>query len=129
MKVKELFKVIDTTNLPDVSIIDNTNSRSITTFKYPHNGDTYIQSMLNQFGNRIVEQNGVTFGTDILYRQSITRWYKTSDKYPEMGEFVLGYNTTEKIYTVVKWDGTDWIDDNFCCYNIDYWTELVRCEV
>ena len=56
-------------------------------------------------------------------------WYKTSDKYPESGEFVLGYDSIGKVYAVVKWDGIDWVDDNFVCYNVDYWTELTQCEV
>lgn len=65
MTVKELFNVIDTTNLPDISIIDNTNSQRVKTFKYPDDSNRYVQSMLNQFGIRVVEQNGVTFGSDI----------------------------------------------------------------
>lgn len=65
MTVKELCSVISTTNLPDIIIVDNTNSQSVKTFKYPNDGNNYIQSMLNQFGDRVIEQNGVTFGSDM----------------------------------------------------------------
>ena len=65
MKVKELFEVIDTKfSYYDISIIDEADSRSIKTFKYPQDGRTYVDEMLNQFGDRIVISNGVTFGTD-----------------------------------------------------------------
>ena len=65
MKIKELFEVIDTSvSFPDISIIDDTDSRSVKTFKYPQNGINYVDEMLNQFGDRIVISNGVTFGID-----------------------------------------------------------------
>ena len=65
MKVKELFKVIDTRfYCPDVTIVDDTDSRSVKTFKYPQDGRTYVDGMLNQFGDRIIIPDGVTFGTD-----------------------------------------------------------------
>lgn len=65
MKVKELFEVIDTKfSYYDITIIDETDSRSVKTFKYPQDGRTYVDRMLNQFGDRIVISNGVTFGTD-----------------------------------------------------------------
>lgn len=65
MKVKELFEVIDTGfSCPDISIIDDMDSRSVKTFKYPQDGRTYVDEMLNQFGNRIIIPGGVTFGTD-----------------------------------------------------------------
>lgn len=65
MKVKELFEVIDTKfSYYDISIIDEVDSRSIKTFKYPQDGRTYVDRMLNQFGDRTVIPNGVTFGTD-----------------------------------------------------------------
>ena len=65
MKVKELFEVIDTKfSYYDITIIDEADSRSIKTFKYPQDGRTYVDEMLNQFGDRIVISNGVTFGTD-----------------------------------------------------------------
>lgn len=65
MKVEELFKVIDTKYFcPDITIVDDTNSRSIKTFKYPQNGRTYVDGMLNQFGGRIVIPHSVVFGTD-----------------------------------------------------------------
>ena len=65
MKVKELFEVIDTKfSYYDISIIDEADSRSIKTFKYPQDGRTYVDEMLNQFGDRIVISNGVTFGID-----------------------------------------------------------------
>ena len=65
MKVKELFKVIDTRFYsPDVTIIDDTDSRSVKTFKYPQDGRTYVDGMLNQFGDRVIVSHGVVFGTD-----------------------------------------------------------------
>ena len=65
MKVKELFEVIDTNvSLPDITIIDDLDSRSVKTFKYPQDGRTYVDGMLNQFGNRVIIPDGVTFGTD-----------------------------------------------------------------
>ena len=65
MKVKELFKVIDTSfSCPDISIIDDMDSRSVKTFTYPQNGINYVDEMLSQFGDRIIIPSGVTFGTD-----------------------------------------------------------------
>ena len=65
MKVKDLFKVVDTKiHFPDITIVDDANSRSVKTFKYPQDGRTYVDEMLNQFGDRIVISNGVTFGID-----------------------------------------------------------------
>ena len=65
MKVKELFEVIDTKfSYYDITIIDDADSRSVKTFKYPHDGRTYVDEMLNQFGDRIIISNGVTFGVD-----------------------------------------------------------------
>ena len=65
MKVKELFEVIDTKfSYYDISIIDEADSRSIKTFTYPQDGRTYVDEMLNQFGDRIIISNGVTFGVD-----------------------------------------------------------------
>lgn len=65
MKVEELFKVIDTKYFcPDITIVDDTNSRSIKTFKYPQDGRTYVDGMLNQFGDRIVIPQSVVLGTD-----------------------------------------------------------------
>lgn len=65
MKVKELFKVIDTRfSYPDITIVDDSNSRDIKTFKYPQDGRTYVDEMLNQFGDRIIILDGVIFGTD-----------------------------------------------------------------
>ena len=65
MKVKELFEVIDTSvSYPDISIIDDTDSRSVKTFKYPQDGRTYVDGMLNQFGDRVIVSHGVVFGTD-----------------------------------------------------------------
>lgn len=65
MKVKELFEVIDTRfDYQDITIIDDANSASVKTFKYPEDGRTYVDKMLNQFGDRIVIPKGVTFGTD-----------------------------------------------------------------
>lgn len=65
MKVKDLFKVIDTNiSCPDITIVDDLDSRSVKTFKYPQDGRTYVDEMLNQFGDRIIIPDGVTFGTD-----------------------------------------------------------------
>lgn len=65
MKVKELFKIIDTRFFyPDIHIIDDANSRSVKTFKYLRDGGTYVKEMLNQFGDRTIIPGGVTFGTD-----------------------------------------------------------------
>lgn len=65
MKVKKLFEVIDTNiSCPDISIIDDMDSRSVKTFKYPQDGRTYVDGMLNQFGDRTIVPDGVTFGTD-----------------------------------------------------------------
>lgn len=65
MKVKELFEVIDTSlSYPDISIIDNVNSRNVKTFKYPDDGRIYVDRMLNQFGDRTITPSGVTFGVD-----------------------------------------------------------------
>lgn len=73
MKVKELFELIDTRfDYPDITIIDNPDiatidkldSYNIKTFKYPQDGRTYIDEMLNQFGDRIVRPKGVTFGAN-----------------------------------------------------------------
>lgn len=65
MKVKGLFEVIDTSvSCPDISIIDDMDSRSVKTFKYPQDGINYVDEMLNQFGDRIIIPGGVTFGTD-----------------------------------------------------------------
>ena len=65
MKVKELFEVIDTKiSFPDITIVDDANSRSAKTFKYPQDGETYVDGMLNQFGDRIVIPQSVVFGTD-----------------------------------------------------------------
>ena len=47
MKLKELFEVIDTRYLcPDITIVDDANSRSVKTFKYPQDGRTYVDGML-----------------------------------------------------------------------------------
>ena len=65
MKVKELFEVIDTNIFcPDITIIDDSDSRRVKTFKYPQDGRTYVDGMLNQFGDRIIVSHGVNFGTD-----------------------------------------------------------------
>ena len=65
MKVKDLFEVIDTKiSFPDISIINDMDSRSVKTFKYPQDGKTYVDGMLNQFGDRTIVPYGVVFGTD-----------------------------------------------------------------
>lgn len=65
MKVEELFKVIDTRFFcPDITIIDDMDSRGIKSFKYSQDGRTYVDEMLNQFGDRAIVPHGVTFGTD-----------------------------------------------------------------
>ena len=65
MKVEDLFKVVDTRFFcPDITIVDDANSRSVKTFKYPQDGRTYVDGMLNQFGDRVIVSHGVDFGTD-----------------------------------------------------------------
>ena len=65
MKVKELFEVIDTKfSYYDITIIDDADSRSVKTFKYPQDGKTYVDEMLDQFGDRTIVPRGVDFGTD-----------------------------------------------------------------
>ena len=65
MKVEDLFKVVDTRFFcPDITIVDDANSRSVKTFKYPQDGRTYVDGMLNQFGDRAIVSHGVDFGTD-----------------------------------------------------------------
>lgn len=65
MKVKELFKVIDIRfDYPDITIIDDSYSDDVKTFKYSQDGKTYIDGMLNQFGDRIVRPKGITFGAN-----------------------------------------------------------------
>ena len=65
MKVEELFKVIDTRFFrTDIFIVDSANSRSVKTFKYLQDGETYVKEMLNQFGDRTIVPLGVDFGTD-----------------------------------------------------------------
>ena len=65
MKVEDLFKVVDTKIFfPDIAIVDDANSRSVKTFKYPQDDETYVDGMLNQFGDRIVIPQSVVFGTD-----------------------------------------------------------------
>lgn len=67
MKVKELFKVIDTKFFcPDITIIDDEDSRGVKTFKYPQDGRTYVDGMLNQFGDRTIVPHGVVFDTDCI---------------------------------------------------------------
>ena len=67
MKVKELFEVVDTRfTCPDITIIDDSElgSHTVKSFKYPQYGRTYVGSMLSQFGDRKIVNNGVIFGTD-----------------------------------------------------------------
>lgn len=65
MKVEDLFKVVDTRYFyPDITIIDDANLRSVKTFKYPQDGKTYVDRMLNQFEDRTIVQYGVDFGTN-----------------------------------------------------------------
>lgn len=65
MKVKELFEVIDMRFFyPDITIVDDANLRSVKTFKYPQDGRTYVDRMLDQFGDRTIVPHGVDFGTD-----------------------------------------------------------------
>ena len=65
MKVKELFEVIDTKiSFPDITIIADSYSKALKTFKYSQDGRTYVDGMLNQFGDKIIIPDGVTFGTD-----------------------------------------------------------------
>ena len=60
MKVKELFEVIDTKiSFPDITIVDDANLRSVKTSKYPQDGRTYVDGMLNQFGDGIIIPDGL----------------------------------------------------------------------
>ena len=64
MKVKELFKVIDTKiSFPDITIIADSYSKALKTFKHQQDGETYVDGMLNQFGDRTVIPHSVVFGT------------------------------------------------------------------
>lgn len=65
MKVKDLFEVIDTKiSCPDITIIADSHSKALKTFKYPQDGKTYVDGMLNQFGDRTVIPHSAVFGTD-----------------------------------------------------------------
>lgn len=65
MKVKDLFEVIDTKiSCPDITIIADSCSKTLKTFKYSQDGRTYVDGMLNQFGDRTVIPQSVVFGTD-----------------------------------------------------------------
>ena len=66
MKVKELFEVIDwKSTYPDITIVKNTTDlQSIKTFKYPYDSN-YVEEMLKEFGDRVIEPDGFTFGTDM----------------------------------------------------------------
>ncbi len=67
MKVKELFEVIDTRFfIPDVTIIDDSDSGGVRSFKYPQDGRAYVDGMLNQFGDRTIVPHGVVFDTDCI---------------------------------------------------------------
>ena len=64
MKVKELFEAIDTKiSFPDITIIADSYSKALKTFKYPQDGRTYTDEMLTQFGDRTVIPHSVVFGT------------------------------------------------------------------
>lgn len=65
MKVKELFEVIYAEfSYPDITIIDDADSRDVKTFKYPQDGRAYVDEMLSQFGDRTIVSHSVVFGTD-----------------------------------------------------------------
>lgn len=66
MKIKELFKFIDwKSTYPDITIVKNTTDlQSVKTFKYPYDSN-YVEEMLKEFGDEIIEPTGVTFGTDM----------------------------------------------------------------
>ena len=65
MKVKELFEAIDTKiSFPDITIIADSYSKALKTFKYQQKGRTYVDGMLNQFGDRTVIPHSVVFDTD-----------------------------------------------------------------
>lgn len=67
MTVKELFNVIDTRFFwPDITIIDDSDSGGVKSFKYPQDGITYIDKMLSQFGDRTIVQHGIVFDTDCI---------------------------------------------------------------
>ena len=63
-------------------------------------------------------------------------WHDAKKELPELNknvsaysEYVLGYDCHNQTYAVVSWDGTDWSDDNYICYNVDYWTELPKIKL
>lgn len=65
MKVKGLLEVIDTSSYPDITIVHNsTNLQSVKTFKYPDTSN-YVEELLKEFGDKDIEPEGVTFGTDL----------------------------------------------------------------
>lgn len=56
-------------------------------------------------------------------------WHDVNKELPDRLKNVLGYNVNHKAFVVVKWDGTDWSDENEICYNVDYWAELPKIEL
>lgn len=56
-------------------------------------------------------------------------WHDVNKELPDRLKNVLGYNVNRRAFVVVKWDGTDWSDENEICYNVDYWAELPKVEV
>ncbi len=67
MTVKDLFEVIDTkVSYPDITIIDDSNSGGVKSFKYPQDGITYVDEMLNRFGDRTIVQHGIVFDTNCI---------------------------------------------------------------
>lgn len=51
-------------------------------------------------------------------------WHDANKEIPDRDKWVLGYNTEDGTYAVVRWEFMDWVDDNFICHNVDYWAEL-----
>ncbi len=56
-------------------------------------------------------------------------WHDVKKELPDRLKNVLGYNENHQAFVVVKWDGTDWSDENEVCYNVDYWAELPKIKL
>lgn len=57
------------------------------------------------------------------------QWHDAKTDLPDDRRFVLGYDKENKIYSVVSWDGVDWVDDNYICYNVTHWAELPEVSI
>lgn len=67
--------------------------------------------------------------TKLGYQKTV--WHDVKKELPERNKCVLGYDTSENTFAVVKcvdikWGYVNWYDENDVCYNVDYWTELPK---